>query len=179
MRLSEYKLPDIELLETSHSRALTATNRLFAFSDTKWTDFLLPDALRQLDDEILACALNLRRVLEQKKGRDLSPIVPHFNKFSGRPSTDYDADLWRVLGRIVHHEVLEPTIIKDAEFFGTPESGLIPGFQITDILVTSDRGQSRVDIAGLAFASANELGKSYKQMKSGDAKHGRTRRRKH
>ena len=163
LELSRYKLPNIELLQSSHARALSAATRLFAFCDTKWTDFLLPGALAQLDEDILALAINLRRVLEATGQKISNEITPHFHAYAGYSEGEYDRDLWRVLGRLVHHQNLEPTIIEDPEFYGPDER--ISGYMVTDMLVTSDHGKSRVDLAGLAFSAANELGIAYKNAK--------------
>ena len=156
MDLKAYNLPDDDLRRSSYVRAMSSACRLFAFGDTKWPKLLLPDALRQIDDEILNCALNLRRVLEGQP-KPFHSVSAHWSKLTGTPVDKYDTDLWRILGRIVHHKVMKPIILRDDTYFNGAA-----GFLVCDLEVESDTGVSLVSLAGLAIAAANELGKSIK-----------------
>ena len=164
MDLSAYKLPDDDLRRSSYSRAISSAARLFAFSNTKWPELLLPDALRQIDDELLSCALNLRRVLEREP-KPFQQVKAHWSSLTGTPKEKYDHDLWRIMGRIVHHIVMKPIILSDPKFFAGAT-----GYLVCDLEVESDNGVSLISIAGFAIAAANELGKSLKKSSKSEPK---------
>ena len=154
MQLAAYNLPDEDLQRSSFNRAISSATRLFAFCETKWPRLLLEDALRQIDDQILTCALNVRRVLANSP-RQFSPIVPQFLSVTGKSKDDYDCDLWRVMGRIVHHTMMKPMILADKGYYQGAT-----GYFVCDLEVTSDHGTSLISLAGFAISSANELGKT-------------------
>ncbi|MES2915533.1 MAG: hypothetical protein V4753_10480 [Pseudomonadota bacterium] len=115
-----------------------------------------------MEDDLLISALNLRRVVERETTGSLSEVTPLFTDLSGKPATDYEKSLWVILGRIVHHEMMEPVILKDNNYF-SGSSGKIAGFLVCDVKVKSDRGSILVNVPGFAIAAANELGRQFKQ----------------
>lgn len=162
MELKAYNLPDEDLRQSSYVRALGAFTRLFAFSDTKWPELLLPSALRQMEDDLLIGALNLRRVVERSATGSLSEVVPRFTELTGKAAAEYEKSLWVILGRIVHHEMMEPAILRDDNYY-SGSAGKIAGFLVCDVKIESDRGSILVNVPGFAIAAANELGRQFKQ----------------
>jgi len=145
------------LSQHSFGEAMRAASRLFAACDTKWPDFLLPTAQRQLVDDLLRLCLHLRRVSEASSKKIDRQIKGHSLGMT-RDFSKHQGDLWTAINRVVHHHSLEPVLFTDANFFASGNE-VMAGHLIADVEVTSDRGTCLINIAGLAIACTNELGK--------------------
>jgi hypothetical protein len=143
--------------EHSYARAMEAAARLFSMSETKWPDFYLPLAKNLLVDELLTVALHLRRISEVSSGKMVAKIQ-NMSLNVPRDFTHFETDLWTAINRIVHHHSLNPQVITDYSFYRSDNEPMA-GHLIADISVMSDRGESRINIAGFAIAVTNELGR--------------------
>ena len=74
-----------------------------------------------------------------------------------RSFSDFELDLWTAVNRIVHHHKLEPIVFTQGDFYRA-ENKPMPGHILADVEITSDRGTSKINIAGFAIACVNELG---------------------
>ncbi len=140
----------------SFGEALSATARMIAGCDTKWPDFLLPTAQVQLLDNLLSVSLHLRRVCEASSKKMKTQIINEDFKLN-RDFSDFETDLWTAVNRIVHHHKLSPQILSQRDFYQT-DNKTMASHLIADVEVESDRGVSRINVAGFAVACTNELG---------------------
>ena len=138
------------LSQHSFSEAMHAASRLFAACDTKWRDFLLPTAQQQLVDDLLRLCLHLRRVSEASTKR-INRQIGNRDMGVARSFDDHEANLWTAINRVVHHHNLEPITIIQEDFYRS-RNKVMAGHLIADVKVTSDRGSSLINVAGLAIA---------------------------
>jgi len=133
-----------------------AAARLFSASDTKWPDFLVGVAKEQLIDDLIMLALHLRRVVEVSS-KKMTSKISNMDLGVPRDFSAFEVDLWTAVNRIVHHHKLEPIAITQPDFYRA-DNKPVAGHLLADIEVTSDRGTSRINLAGFAIACVNELG---------------------
>jgi len=74
-----------------------------------------------------------------------------------RDFSDFEVDLWTAVNRIVHHHKIDPVIFAQTDFYRA-ENKTVAGHLLADLKVTSDRGVSKINVAGFAIACVNELG---------------------
>lgn len=156
-------LPRSDIRRKSFDRALDVATRLFAACDTKWPELLLPTALEQLESDLLELSLNCRRVLEHSEHVKLTQISPLFTELSGISASECETSSWKSMGMIIHHQVIEPLLLTDHNFYKRGETRRMSGTMVANVRVTSDRGTIVVNVPGLAIAVANDLGQQFKR----------------
>ncbi len=150
-------LPESDALrQHSYGKAIHSTSRLFACCDTKWPEFYLETGTNHLIDDLLQCAIHLRRMSEFAKKKIVRRIEPR-DLGVARDFSNFESDLWNAINRIVHHHRLTPIVFAQPDFYHSGNTTM-PGYLIADVEVESDRGISFINIAGFAIAATNELG---------------------
>ena len=159
--------PDAFAQHSAHE-AMHACARLFAASDTKWFDLILPTAIQQLLDDCLLLSLHLRR-LSEFSGKKIRREIVNMALGIERDFSAHETNLWRCINRLIHHTRLEPVIFTQDDFY---KSGSLPmsGHLVADLRVESDQGWSTINLAGFAIACSNELGEQL-LSKSEETKH--------
>jgi len=114
-------------------------------------------AQNQLLDDTIGLALHLRRYAEISGEKIRARVIPQSLGISGRRFDDHERDLWVCINRIVHHHTMKPRILVDEAMYQA-DGAPMAGYLISDLEVTSNRGVTLVNIAGLAVAAMNEIG---------------------
>jgi hypothetical protein len=143
--------------EHALTQSLEATARMFASCDTKWPEIMIGLAQNQLIDDAIGLALHLRRYSEISGEKIRAELVPLSLGIAGRNFNGHERDLWTSINRIVHHHAMKPHVLVDEAMFRA-DGAPMAGYLISDLEVTSDRGKSLINVAGLAVAAMNEIG---------------------
>ena len=156
-----------ETVFSQHSfhEAMHACARMFAASDTKWFDLLVPVAVQQLMDDTLLLSLHLRRVSEFT-GKRVRRTVDNLPLGVARDFSQHETNLWRCINKVIHHRRLDPIVLSQRDFYRANEQP-VAGHLISDIKVESDEGTSIINVAGFSVACANELGEQMLSEKLG------------
>jgi hypothetical protein len=148
---------DLEALQQhSYIEAMASSSRLFACCDTKWPDIYIQTGINHLIDDLLNTSLHLRRLSEFKQKKIDRKITPKDFGVT-RSFKDFESDFWTALNRIIHHKKLEPVVYSQHDFYASGKDAMA-GHLIADVIVESDRGVSKINVAGFAIAATNELG---------------------